>query len=286
MSTRIAAIATAAILAIGTLTVPARAQQRSAPDENPADVKALVLEVANSMGMLRGLQQEDSILSLEHWAKGAVTVGQQRFNVPEYRMSVNYSVPGVRMDYTRLGPNGQKQRHIEVVAGTAAWNETERGRNASAASDRLKERLVYLWTTPMGVVKAARAAGAKASIKMQGGATVLSFPLPAPVADVTVNATVRKDASLVVPDPAALKNLVGTYIVRVETTGAVTSDTTYAEYGDWNWEDYQADVMQPRRVVRKAGDTTFELTTINTNTYNPYVVMPVPQNISRQSGSQ
>jgi len=286
MSIRIAGLATAAILAIGTLTVPARAQQRSGPDEKPADVKTLVFEVANSMGMLRGLQQEDSILSLEHWTKGAITVGQQRFNVPEYRMSINYSVPGMRVDYTRLGANGQKQRHIEVVSGTAAWNETERGRNASAASDRLKERLVYLWTTPMGVVKAARAAGAKASIKTQGGATVLSFPLPAPVADVTVNATVRKDASLVVPDPAALKNLVGTYIVRVETAGGVTSDTTYAEYGDWNWEDYQADVMQPRRVVRKAGDTMFELTTINTNTYNPYVVMPVPQNISRQGGTQ
>jgi hypothetical protein len=108
---------------------------------------------------------------------------------------------------------------------------------------------------------------------------VLSFPLPAPVDDVTVNATVRKDASLVVPDVAALKALVGTYIVRVETGGAVVSDTTYTEYGDWNWDDYQADIMLPRRAVRKQGDTTLELMTTNTNTYNPYVVMPVPEGV-------
>ena len=85
--------------------------------------------------------------------------------------------------------------------------------------------------------------------------------------------------SLVVPDESALKTLVGTYIVRVETIGAVVTDTTYAEYGDWNWDDYQADIMLPRRMARKQGDTTLELMTTNTNTYNPYVVMPVPENV-------
>ncbi|MSO83044.1 MAG: hypothetical protein EXQ53_07080 [Acidobacteria bacterium] len=281
MGMRIAALAMAVIGTVGALMVPARAQQRAAPQDTPADVKALVFDLANSMGMLRALQQEDSIMTLEHWAKGTLTLGQQRFEVPEYRLSMNYAVPGLRVDLTRMGPNGQKQRQIEVVSGTAAWNETERGRNATAAPDRVKERLVHLWTTPMGVVKAARAAGAKATVRMQGGAMILSFPLPAPAADVTVNATVRKDASLAVPDPAALKELVGTYVTSVETTGAVVSQTTYAEYGDWNWDDYQADIMLPRRIVRKSGDTTLELTTINTNTYNPYVIMPVPETLKR-----
>lgn len=279
MGMRIAALAMAAVTTAGILIVPARAQQRPATQDNSADVKALVFELANSMGMLRTLQQQDSIMTLEHWAKGALTVGQQRADVPEYRLSVNYGVPGMRVDLTRLGPNGQKQRQIDVVSGAAAWNETDRGRNPTAAPDKVKERLVQLWTTPMGVVKAARAAGAKATVRTQGGAMVLSFPLPAPVNDVMVNATVRKDASLVTPDPAANQALVGTYIVRVETTGAVTSDTTYAEYGDWNWDDYQADIMLPRRIVRKQGDTTLELTTTNTNTYNPYVVMPVPPSV-------
>ena len=272
-------LAFAGAVTIGVLTASPGAQQRPAPTDSPADVKTLLFELANSMGMLRGLQQEDSILTLEHWAKGTMTVGQQKFDLPEYRLSANYSVPGIRIDFRRQAPGGQAQRQIEVVAGAAAWNETERGRNATASRDRVKERLVYLWTTPMGIVKAARMAGAKATVKAAGNATVLSFPLPAPADDVTVNATVRRDASLLVPDEAALKTLVGTYVARVETVGPVITDITYAEYGDWNWDDYQADILLPRRMTRKQGDTTLDLVTTNTNTYNPYVVMPVPENI-------
>lgn len=269
----------AGALIAGMLAVSTHAQQRPAPPANTSDVKGIVFELANSMGMLRGLQQEDSILTLEHWAKGTLTVGGQKFDLPEYRMSINYSVPGVRVDYRRQPAGGQAQRVIEVVAGPIAWNETDRGRGATAARDKAKERLVQLWTTPMGVVKAATLAGAKATIKNAGGSMVLSFPLPAPADDVTVNATLRRDSSLLIPDPAALKNLVGTYIARVETTGGVVSDTTYAEYGDWNWDDYQADILQPRRVTRKQGDMSLELMTVNTNTYNPYVIMPVPDNV-------
>ena len=189
-------LAFAGAVTIGVLTASPAARQRPAAPDNAADVKTLLFELANSMGMLRGLQQEDSILTLEHWAKGTMTVGQQTFDVPEYRLSINYSVPGMRVDFRRQAAGGQPQRQIEVVSGAAAWNETERGRNATAARDRVKERLVYLWTTPMGVVKAARLAGAKATVKTAGGTTVLSFPLPAPADDVTVNATVRRDASL------------------------------------------------------------------------------------------
>ena len=272
-------LAFAGAVTIGVLTASPGAQQRPAPTDSAADVKTLLFELANSMGMLRGLQQEDSILTLEHWAKGTMTVGQQKFDLPEYRLSANYSVPGIRIDFRRQAPGGQAQRQIEVVAGASAWNETERGRNATASRDRVKERLVYLWTTPMGIVKAARMAGAKATVKAAGNATVLSFPLPAPADDVTLNATVRRDASLLVPDEAALKTLVGTYVARVETVGPVVTETTYAEYGDWNWDDYQADILLPRRMTRKQGDTTLDLVTTNTNTYNPYVVMPVPDNV-------
>jgi hypothetical protein len=84
--------------------------------------------------------------------------------------------------------------------------------------------------------------------------------------------------------PLALPGLVGTYIVRVETSGGVTTDTTYAEYGDWNPQDYQSDVMLPRRIVQKrAGGTVLDLTVTETNTYNPYVVMPVPETVMKQT---
>jgi hypothetical protein len=133
----------------------------------------------------------------------------------------------------------------------------------------------------MGVVKAARMAGARATMKAAGAnAWTLTFPLPAPAEDVTATATVRQDAGLLGrPNPAALKILTGTYVAQVETTGAVVSQSTYSEYGDWNYEDYIADIFQPRRMIRRVGDTTFDLTTVNTNTYNPYVIMPVPANV-------
>lgn len=269
---RPSALLLAGLLTLGALSASARAQQ--------PDVKTLVFELANSMGMLRGLQQEDSILSLEQWAKGTMTVGGKRFDLPEHRTSINYAVPGMRVDYRRQAAGGQAERQIEVVAGGAAWNEADRGTGATSARDRARERLVYLWTTPMGVVKAARAAGAKATVKNAGAAIVLSFPLPAPVDGVTANVTVRRDASLLTrPSPGALPTLVGAYIVRVETTGGLVTDTTYAEYGDWNWDDYKSDIMLPRRMTRKHGDTALELMTVNTNTYNPYVVMPVPENV-------
>lgn len=280
MGTRVAALALAGVVIAGAVIVPVRAQQRDASGANAPEVKALVFELANSMGMLRGMQQEDSILTLEHWATGTMTVGQQRFEITEYRSSINFAVPGRRLDFTVKGQDGQARRNIQVVSGATAWNEVERGRNATPVPNGAKERLVALWTTPMGVVKAARMAGANARVTMTGGATVLSFPLPAPAGDVMVNATVRRDAGLLTaPHASALKNLVGTYITRVQTTGAVVSDSTYAEYGDWNWDDYKADIMLPRRAVRRFGDQTVELTTKNTNTYNPYVVMPVPDNI-------
>lgn len=276
---RIPALVFAGVVTLAILTVSTAAQQKPAAAPNPTDVKGILFELANSMGMLRGMQQEDSILTLEHWLKGTMTVGQQRADLSEYRMSINYSVPGMRVDYRRQAAGGQAQRQIEVVSGTAAWNEADRGKNPTAARDKVKERLVYLWTTPMGIVKAANMAGSKATVKPVGNGMLLTFQLPAPANDVTVNATLRRDASLVIPDEAALKELVGTYTVRVETSGAVVTDTTYGEYGDWNWEDYQADIMLPRRMTRKHGDTTLELVTVNTNTYNPYVIMPVPENV-------
>ena len=276
---RATALFVSSVIVTGVLSVSTGAQQRAAGQANPSDIKGVLFQLADSMGMLRGMQQEDSILTLEHWFKGTMTVGQQRVDLPEYRMSVNYSVPGMRVDFRRQGAGAQAQRQIEVVSGATAWNETEPGKGATPARDRAKERLVYLWTTPMGIVKAARTAGGKATFKMNGDTTMLSFPLPAPADDVMVNVTARRDASLVIPDEAAMKTLVGTYITRVETTGGVVSDTTYAEYGDWNWADYQADIMLPRRITRKHGDTTLELMTVNTNTYNPYVIMPVPENV-------
>ena len=71
------------------------------------------------------------------------------------------------------------------------------------------------------------------------------------------------------------------HIEQVESRmGTVTTVTTYAEHGDWNGADYLSDVMFPKRIVQKRGTaTTVDLTVTKTNTYNPYVIMPVPDSV-------
>jgi hypothetical protein len=286
MTSRTQSVLTA--LAVSAITLSAQKPPTAQPGAGkPMDAAAAVFELSNSMGILRSLQQQDWIITLEQWASGTMTVGTERYEIPEYRMSVNYAVPGMRVDFTRKSAAGKPERSILVVSGSSAWNESTPGVDSGTAPSSVKERLVQLWTTPMGVAKAARAAGANARVvAREPGTHELIFSLPPPVEDVTVTATIRTDSSLVHAHPMALKGLVGTYVVRVQTTGAVASDTTYAEYGDWNWSDYRADIFLPKRMTRKMGDSALELTTKNTNTYNPYVVMPVPERVKASLGQR
>jgi hypothetical protein len=261
---------------------------RRASSPRVTDAASAVFELSNSLGILRSVQQQDSIITLEHRGKGTLTLGTRRYDVPEYRMSVNYAVPGMRVDFTRASAGAAPERSIHVVSGASAWNESSPGIGAVAEPSALKARLVALWTTPMGVAKAARAAGASARVlAREPGTNDLVFTLPPPVDDVTVTATLRTDAGVLAsPHPNALKGLVGTYVMKVVTAGAVASETTYSEYGDWNWTDYRADIFLPRRMVRRMGDSVLEITTTETNTYNPYVVMPVPESVKVPAGQR
>ena len=262
-------------------------------------LESVLYEAANSLGMLRTVEEKDSITSQEVWAEGTVDVDGQTFQVTDYRLSLNYFVTGMRVDITRTAPGGEAERHIEVVAGDLAWNETEPGLNATAAPGAERERLVQYWTNPIGVVKAAVLAGDAADVTREGEDIVLTFPLPAPLSDVTMKATLRRDNGLFVywasePEAQArirertlpmyplMEGLVGTYITRVETqVGDMVTETTYSEYGDWNVDDNKADVMWPRRIVQSRGDVTvLDLRVTLTNTYNPYVVMRVPDALS------
>ena len=67
-------------------------------------------------------------------------------------------------------------------------------------------------------------------------------------------------------------------------TGSTVITAIYSDYGDWN-DDAKADVFLPRHIVQKKGGVTeFDLTLEHTNTYNPYVIMPVPENVSKAAG--
>src|SRR6185436_849694 len=131
-------------------------------------------------------------------------------------------------------------------------------------------RALMLWTLPAGAIKAANDAGAATKVATENGKTVVTYPIASLKADVKL--TLGKD----------------NHIEQIESSmGGATTVTTYAEYGDWNGADYLSDVMFPKRIVSKRdGVTLLDVTVSKTNTYNPYVVMPVPENIAPASATQ
>lgn len=259
MHLRYLAASSFVICAVFTASAQTPKPQGAAPG-----VKEVLYSAADSIGMLRTAAEVDRIATMNYWATGTMTADGKACNVKEYKASVNWLHKAMRIDYTCDGQG----RRIEVVNGAASWNETEPGVNPSPASAAAAERQLMIWTLPAGVIKAGAAAGGKAAVTVENGRTVLSFPV-ADVPGATIRATYSQDTYL---------------LERVEARlGTTALDISYTDYGDWNGDDYLSDVQFPKRIVQKRGNATvLDLTVTKTNTYNPYVVMPVPPAIKAQ----
>jgi len=225
------------------------------------DLRQVLYDMADSIGMLRNAQEVDRIGSMNYWATGTIVSGTQTCKVVDYKASVNWIHKGMRVDYKC---EGSPQRHVEVVKDNLAWNETEPGKGGTPAAGTANDRALLLWTLPAGAIKAANEAGAATKVGVENGKTVVNFPIAS--LNATMKITLDKDS----------------HIEQVESRmGTVTTVTTYAEHGDWNGADYLSDVLFPKRIVQKRGTATLvDLTVTKTNTYNPYVIMPVPANVT------
>jgi hypothetical protein len=226
------------------------------------DAETVLYRVANAHGMLRGVREVDAVLSNQFDARGSYEAGGQMYKLTRYRAQMNYHYPGMRVDLERTGPGGT-ERLIQVVSGQHAWNETEMpGGPATAAMDTLNDRLLELWMLPHSVVKAGRLATDKVTVGSEGGATVLTIPLPAPLSG-TLTATLTPE------------NRVGRVVAQVE--GPQNGrEVTYTNYKDPDLSD----IPFPHRIVhRLGGRTVLDLTLTSAVMYNPYVVTPVPANV-------
>jgi len=263
-----------------------------APEGRQApDLKKVLYSMANSLGMLRTVNELDSVMTVEAWGRGTMReVGPAGIG-PEVQLKsfyaqVAYDFPGMRVEIVRA----DGQRAIEVVSGSHAWNEIDKlggglepgWGSAVPAMDRVTDRLLALWTaTPFGVIKAAAAAGEKAKVGVENGATVVTFPL--------VNGKPEQTSYLVVGElagtPVKVTLDASSRPSRVELRFQNrTYVTTFEKYGDLNEADYRADIFVPARIVRTVdGQTVLDLTIDKTNTYNPYVIMPVPANVQKAS---
>ena len=243
------------------------------------------------LGLHRGVQDEDSVLAVEYWCTGTVReVGPGTIGPPvqlkSWYVQLAYDFPGMRVDITRA--NGA--REIQVVSGTYAWNEIDKiggglepgWGSAVPAMDTVTDRLLRMWTTPIGVYKAAFTAQASARVAVENGAVTLTFPL--------TNGKPMNTSYLVVgslegtPVKVTLNALYQPARVEVRH-GNRLYVTTYSDYADLNDADYQADIFTPRRIVQTVdGETVLDLTVQRTNTYNPYVLMPVPESVRKAAG--
>jgi hypothetical protein len=261
----------------------------AAPHAQQPNLKDVLYKLGNGLGVLRGFQEEDSLMTVEYWGSGTMrelgpkTVGPA-VDVKSYHAAVAYDFPGMRVIISRAG---SPQPEIQVVSGTFAWNEVDKvggglvpgHGSATPAMDVVADRLLRLWTTPFGVYKAAVAAGDKTKVSMEGGKVVLTFPL--------TNAAAGPTSFLVVSDlngtpvKVTLDSASRPEQVEVRHRNRVLT-TTYSGYGDLNEKDLKADIFFPARIVQTAdGQSVLDLRIEKTNTYNPYVLMPVPENVQK-----
>ncbi len=269
-----------------------RAQLKNPPLTTAPDVKTTLYRIGDALGMLRGTDERDSIITMDWRGTGTMTVGGQSCRLANYRGQVRYNVPAMRTDFACALPDGKPgPRSVQVVAGALAWNETTPGVGGTPALDTATDRLVQLWSLPHAVYKAAVLAGANTKVTLEGGIVYVTYPLPAPLTGTARVALNTIDAIELTMDSGE-KYQLSYWVDRVEMrVGNVVTETTYADYAELNEPDYRSEVLFPRHVVQKRGGVTLlDLTVERTNTYNPYVVMPVPQSVKsaapQRAGSQ
>ena len=274
------------IAALAALIVLMPAQRALA--QGSVDVEDILYRTADMLGMLRTQREVDRLATMVYSGTGTAVIDGEACAMESYKASVRYSipgqehsfpVPGMRVDIS-CAANGA-ERHVQVVAGEYAWNETAPGVGATAAPSTVRERLLEVWLVPQGLIKAARAAGPEIIASREAGNPVLTFALPEPLDDTVVKVTFDPEVFLFHTMPNGVRRGFSHRITRVETEldgDAVV--VSYADYQDWNADDYKADVLLPGRMVwSRNGETVLDLTLTESNTYNPYVIMPVPENV-------
>ena len=145
----------------------------------------------------------------------------------------------------------RSERQIEVVSDTFAWNEIgEAGGgldptvgSAVPARNTVDDRLLRMWMTPFGAIKAARVAK-DPKVTVENGVVVITFTLtgpahPGPSTKVVVGGLTGTPVRMTL-DP---ENRPAKVEVR---RGATTLETTYSDYADLNPPNYKADIFFPR----------------------------------------
>src|SRR5262245_17311440 len=122
------ASAVVACLALAVLTTYAQAPQAGRGGQRqggpaaaqPANAKVIETMMDN-LGMLRGMQRNDSVNRVEMWGEnGTKVIGGKPVTLTNWKVSLNFTMNGMRFDYTHDG-----QRTIEVVRSEEHTSELQ-----------------------------------------------------------------------------------------------------------------------------------------------------------------
>jgi glyoxylase-like metal-dependent hydrolase (beta-lactamase superfamily II) len=196
-----------------------------------------------------------------------------RVTVKNYAASINYDTGSMRVELLRemgdVMPRGGgapffgEQRQIQVVSGDYAWNVPVAAANApapapAAAPDTRLERMLALWATPQGFVKAAMAN--KATTRNARGGTEVSFTIGEKY---KMTGTINAQGQVEKVQTWIDHPIVGDMLVETSYSG-------YKEFGG---------VMFPSHIVQtQDGYPALDLT-ISMVTANPAVDITVPDNV-------
>ena len=197
------------------------------------------------------------------------TLAWPRFDVSSFTATVNYQTPGARIQMTRLQtiepgrtrPAPVEQRPVQVVSGTYAWNmappagsppNTPPAPQAQPAA--VEERVMEIWTTPHGFLKAA--AANKATSQPGEGGSEVSFTADGHRYVGRINAQNQVER-------------VQTWIDN-PVMGDTSVEFTYSDYRDFNG------VMFPGHIRRVQGGHPVLDIMVSSVTANPSIDLPVP----------
>lgn len=294
------------------LSVAANAQfggpppQLYTPAEGSRDLKSVLFNWPWHMGMLRGIEEHELIVTLEYRGEGTIQVNGQPCTITPYeearegelgtsgyRISNAYQFAGNRTEIECTLPNGRTYSNIEVVSGEYAWDEDQPGAGlvpgegtATPMPDKRAERLIRLWASPQGAPKAALAGAGIDPMKVFRNPGALLEEGTATIGDTSV----RWDGDTPVvtfPIPGvegatAVARLDGRFMTEsvVVTHGRDTYEFEYTDYDDYNNPLNLIEVYMPGRMTeRRNGEVVRDVNTVVTETGSVYVVVPVPPNV-------
>ena len=247
------------------------------------------------MGMLRGIDEHELIVSLEYQGKGTVQVDGQPCTLTKYRVSTNYQTPGQRIQYTCTRANGQtsfdhrgRQRSVRLErrhrgrrdhcrerqghadggrgrrSGSSACGQVPQGAPKAALTG--VSETAESGANPRRLCRTASRRRARRSLTWEAGKPVVTFPIPG------VPARPRRPRSTRSTWPRRV----------VVKQGSTTTEFTYGDYQDWNNPLNKIDALYAGKMTeRRNGTVVRDLTTTETETGSVYVVMPVPASVKK-----